>query len=168
MAKNGLVFITKSTFTTAASVSIDSCFSATYTHYVIKRNLLGSGAGNAIHARLRVGGVDASAANYRRQLLYGDSTTVAGVRSTGDVYLTDALGYTEATSFGYSELWISNPFETVRTTAWVDLAHTQTGNMPLVTEVYAHDLATSYDGITFFPGAGTITGSISIFGLVKS
>lgn len=168
MAKNGLVLITKTSFTAQASVSIDNCFSAAYTHYIVKRNLLGSGAGNAINLRLRVGGADASGANYRRQYLSVDSTTAAGGRITGETSFANALGYTEATTFGYSETWISNPFEAVVTTLWIDAGNSPTGNINQLVQVMAHDLTTSYTGFTAYPAAGTITGSIAVYGLVKS
>ena len=165
---NGLVFITSTSFTTQASVSIDNCFSATYTHYIVKRNLLGSAADINIDVRLRVGGVDASAANYRRQLIVVNSTTINAGRATTETNMLRALGYTEATSFGYSELWISNPFETVRTTAWADYANDQDGSIILESGVYEYDPTTSYDGFSAIPASGTITGSISLWGLVKA
>lgn len=167
MPKNGLVHITTATFTTQASVSIDNCFSATYTHYLVKRNLLGSGAGNRIDMRLRVSGSDASGANYRYQTLEGDAGSTPAARYTG-LTAIPLLGFTEATSFGYSESWISNPFEAVRTTVWCDFPNAQTGNIYFVSMVGAHDLTTSYTGMTVFPVAGTITGSVSVWGLVKS
>lgn len=167
MANNGLVFITKSTFSAQSSVSIDNCFSATYTHYLVKRNLSGSDPDFNIGLRLRVSGVDASGTDYRRQTLNASSTTVQGARLTGQ-NRWGAIGPLEATSFGYQETWISNPFETVRTTAWTDASYDTDGNIELQTIVYAHDLTTSYSGFTVLPGAGTITGSVSVWGLVKS
>lgn len=166
---NGLVFITSTgSFTTQSSVSIDGCFSAIYTHYIIKRNLLGSVATAGLNARLRVSSTDDSGANYRDQYLLAGSTSVTGARATGLTSWVDALGYAEATSFGYSETWISNPFDTVRTTAWSDQGYAQTGSLFAESKVYAHDLTTSYDGFTVIPTAGTITGSISVYGLVKA
>ena len=165
---NGLVFITSTSFTTQASVSIDNCFSATYTHYIVKRNLLGSVADQDLAVRLRVSSTDASGADYRYQRLYADSTTVGGSRATAQTSVSLALGYSEATTFGYAELWISNPFETVRTTMWSDHSYDQDNSNTLYSRVAAHDLTTSYTGFTVIPSSGTITGSISVWGLVKA
>lgn len=168
MAKNGLKFITKATFTAASSVSIDGCFSATYTHYVIKRNLLGSAGGLALNVRLRVSATDASGADYRYQFLRANSTAVDGARTTGGTSWLEAMGRTQTTSFGFAELWVCNPFDTVRTTAWTDASGAADGSVLSLSYVYAHDLTTSYDGFSVIPNSGTITGSISVFGLVKS
>lgn len=168
MAKNGLKFITEASFSAVSSVSIDNCFSATYTHYLVVRNFLGTSVNNEVDVRLRVGGVDASAANYRRQIINVSSTTVSAGRATTETYMLRALGYVEATSIGFGELWISNPFEAVRTTAWSDYSYDVDGSIVLEAGVYEYDATTSYDGFTVIPGAGTITGTISVFGLVKS
>jgi len=168
MAKNGLVLITKATFSGQSSVSIENCFSATYTHYIVKRNFSASAADLNVNVRLRVGGSDASGANYRYQVLEATSTTVSGARATGQSTFTAALGATELTAIGWAELWISNPFEAVPTTMWRDAGYTMTGNLGITPIVQAHDLSTSYTGITVYPSSGTITGSISVWGLVKS
>lgn len=167
MPKNGLVKISKTTFSAVASVSIDNCFSTTYTHYLVKRDISGT-AGQSVLVRLRVGGADASGADYRYQYIDAASTTVAGARGTGQTSFGWGLGIIEGTAIGYTETWISNPFETVRTTAWCDTSSTVTGNIVLDSFVFEHDLATSYTGFTASVGSGTLTGSITVFGLVKS
>lgn len=154
-------------FTTQSSVSIDNCFSATYTHYLVVRNLLGSSGDVALGVRLRVSATDASGADYRDQYVNASSTTIAGARATGATSWTAALGYTEATAFGFEQLRVSNPFETVRTTAWCDRSSDADGSIVLDRRVYAHDLTTSYDGITVIPASGTITGSIKVYGLTS-
>jgi hypothetical protein len=168
MPSNGLVFITKSTFSAQSSVSIDNCFSATYIHYLITSDLLGSAADNGISARLRASGSDNSSSQYRRQLIYASSTTISGVRATGATFWDSAFGYTETAAFGFRILWLSNPFDAVRTTAWNDSSYDADGNINVESRVLSNDATTSYDGITFFPNSGTMTGNISVFGLVKS
>lgn len=168
MAKKGLVFISNTSFTTASSVNVDNCFSATYTHYLIKRNLLGSSAGTYVAMRLRVSGSDASGTNYRRQYISPDSTTINANRSTGDTLWFQGAGYVESTTMGFSETWVCNPFEAVCSTAWSDVSLSATSTITAVTNVMAHDLTTSYTGFTLVTGAGTITGSVSVFGLVTA
>lgn len=173
MAKKGLVFITKSTFSAASTVSVDNCFSATYTHYLIRRNLSGTVAGNRLDIRMRVSGADDTGANYRYQTLEGNGTTVSGARFTAQT-ATPALGFTETTSMGFQEAYVSNPFDAARTTVWLDDPNTQTGSLNCVSIVGEHDLATSYTGFTVViaqslgASIGTITGSISVFGLVTA
>jgi hypothetical protein len=169
MAKNGLVLITKTSFSGVSSVSLDNVFSATYSMYIIRRELSGVAAGSEIEMRLRASGSDATGANYRRQRLAADSTSVTGTRNTGVTYWPTTLGHTEATAIGFSETWISNPYEAVRTTAWTDSGYDATANITLRVECQAHDLASSYDGFTFYSDATTnMTGWIAVYGLVKS
>lgn len=169
MAKKGLVFITKSTFSGVTAVNVSGCFSATYTHYLIKRNLSGTTGVVSVAMRMRSGSTDDTGTNYRYQYYSASSTSVTGARVTGATLWADAYGYTETTTFGYSETWVSNPFDAARTTAWADSGATQTGNIGLQSYAFAHDLTTSYDGFTVaLNGAGTMTGSISVFGLVTA
>lgn len=162
------VKIATTSFSGASSVNVDNVFSATYTHYLVVRNLLGSTADNRISVRLRVGGADASGTNYRKQIAYADATTIVGARSTGETSFTDLLGSTEVTAFGYSAVRISNPFEAVRTTAWSDYGYDNDGGIYLFRSVFAHDLTTSYTGFTAIPNSGTITGSLTVYGLKAS
>lgn len=164
---NGLVFIASTSFTTQSSVSIDNCFSAAYTHYIVKSNLLASIAETDMTVRLRVASTDASGADYRYQYVHAASTSIAGARGTGQTSML-RFGSAEATAAGYREMWISNPFEAVRTTAWMDYSNSITGGIYMWSFVNEHDLTTSYDGFTVTAGAGTITGSISVWGLVKA
>lgn len=167
MATNGLVHITTATFTTQASVSIDNCFSASYTHYLVKRNVSGTADAN-VALRLRVSATDDSGTNYRYQRIDGSGVTVSGARGTGQTSWAWGLGTINATETGYSETWISNPFEAVRTTVWVDTSQTIAGNIVALSLVFAHDLTTSYDSMTIFPSSGTISGDVEIWGLVKA
>lgn len=164
-AGGDLQFITSVTGSAASAINIDNCFSASYDHYLILRNLLGSAAGNNIDIRLRSASTDASGANYRWQNVYASSTTVAGSRSTGVTAFGYGFGYTEATSIGTCQTWISNPFAAVRTTLWTNHSSTVTGNIFCQSIVGEHDLTTSYDGLSVIPGSGTITGTIYVYGL---
>lgn len=155
-------------FTTQSSVSIDNCFSAAYTHYLVVRNLLHSAGDVALNVRLRVASTDASGADYRRQYVEASSTSVTGGRATAQTSWPNGFGYGEATAIGFGILRISNPFDTVRTTAWSDSGNGQSGSIELRRNVYAHDPTTSYDGITVYPTSGTITGSIKVYGLKAS
>lgn len=165
LASGDLQFITSASGTTAASISIDGCFSAAYDHYLVMRNVLGSVDTANLNVRLRVASADDSGANYRNQYVFSSSTSVSGARATGGTFFDRLLGYTEVTSFGFSRTWISNPFGAVRTTAWTDEGYDHDGSIAMLSVVQEHDLTTSYDGFTVIPGSGTITGSVYVYGL---
>lgn len=165
LASGDFDFITSASGTTVSSLSIDGCFSAGYDHYLVMRNFLGSVAGTNVDVRLRVGGVDASGADYRYQYLFPSGAGVSGARATGQTLFTSALGYAEAASNGFAALYLSNPFQAVRTTGWTNCSYNMTGNIDMFSFVREHDATTSYDGFTVIPASGTITGSIYVYGL---
>lgn len=167
MAKNGLVHITTTSFSGQSSISIDNCFSSSYTHYLIKRNLLGSTQTSRIDMRLRASSSD-STTNYAYQNLDVSSTSATGSRATSQNAFLGALGNNEVSEFGFAECWISNPFESIRTTVWTDQGYSQTGNISMSIWLQSHATNSSYTGVTIFPNTGTFSGSISVWGLVKS
>jgi hypothetical protein len=167
LAAGNFDFITSASGTAVSSLSVENCFSADYSTYLVMRNLLGSGAGVGLHIRLRASGTDASGTDYRYQYINASSTTVSGARATGGTYFQSPLGYTETTACGFGAAWISNPFEAVQTTCFDVTSVDATANIQLETAVQSHDLTTSYTGLTVLVNTGTFTGSIFVWG-VKS
>lgn len=159
--------IATTSFSAASTVNVDNVFSSAYTHYLVVRNFSGTLANNDINVRLRVSGADDTGANYRYQYVYASSTAITAFRGTAQTsFLT--VGYTEATAFGFALLRISNPFDTARTTAWSDYGFDETANIRIHRNVFAHDLATSYTGYSVICTSGTITGSVTTYGLKES
>jgi len=156
------------TFSGSSAVNIDGCFSSAFSHYVVTRNLLGSVNNENLNVRLRVSSTDDSGANYRRQEIDAASTTIAGVRATGESSWRCGLGRCLTSQLGYSQTRISNPFEAVRTTAWTDWSYNADSTIGLNRIVMAHDLTTSYTGFSAIPASGTITGTITVYGLKES
>lgn len=159
--------ITVVAFTGAASINIDNCFTSSFTHYLVTRDLSCGTANATLDVQLRAGGVTAAGSAYRRQTISGVGATVAGARSTAVTAWTAALGNTETTAHGFGQMRVSYPYDAVRTTAWSDHAKAHTGNVELYRMVYAHDTAQTYDGIAV-TCAGTCTGTITIYGLKES
>ena len=160
---SGLSLITTQGFSASASLSINNCFSATYTNYRIIFYLTDASTQTNINARLRVGGTDATAANYNKTGTLTYSTTLTYDNSAGDTSWafsamnTDASGLcTEGVSCD-----IYRPFLANRTAATLQaVQNVDTGR----TRNLVHTLKTSYDGITFTPISGNMTGSVSIYG----
>lgn len=162
----GIDFITAAVVSGSGTVSINNCFSATYKHYVIMRNVSASSAGLGIRGRLRVAGADDTGVNYREQTLNASSTTVSSGLTTGADFWGSFLGQTQAISAGVGMVKISNPFDAVPTTAFNYQSIDVGGTIQLNTRVYTHDLATSYTGITLYLASGTMTGTFYVYGLV--
>jgi hypothetical protein len=161
-ASSGLVRLSTITFSGSSSESVNNVFSSTYSHYMI----VGSGTNTAndyINVRMRVGGVDNSTANsYITQLdeVYNTSQDITRVTQTSGRIARWQTGRGGFTAYVY------DPFEAVTTSLRSSEKRgpdPQTGDFSI-----HHTQAVSYDGITFFPGSGTMTGSISIYGLAKA
>jgi hypothetical protein len=159
----GLVLVTTQSFTASSAVSVNNCFSSNYTNYrVILRCTSAAGDPN-LSARLRVGGVDNStASSYLRQLLQGSSTTASAARDAQNVLALGALSTAVGNVF---ILDIVSPFAATRTSFLSNNLYVSSTDNAFVVFINAvHNQSISYDGITFFPGSSTITGSFSVYG----
>lgn len=170
MASSGLVFITNQSFSGVSSVSIDNCFSATYYNYLIKGTVSSDVAGESttsLAGRWRAGGSDASGTDYYRAQVYADLTTpscdFANTTSIGNI-----IGDNRTGLWGYFNVWVHNPYRTVWTTYSQDYNSYTTSTLSLRFTSGVHRQAVAYDGFTVFPGSGTITGNLGVWGLVKA
>lgn len=76
----GLSFITSASFSSATSVSINSCFTSTYDNYIVAITE-SSGTGGYYTVKLRVGGVDSSA-SYTYNTIQSNGGTVSSSTSS--------------------------------------------------------------------------------------
>ena len=145
----------------ATTASINGCFTATYDNYVIFLSATLS-AEAAFNFRLRVAGVDSSAAIYSRNYFLA-RTVVTGGATANATSQTINLG--ESTALQVSKLEVFGP-------AIAAYTHTFTQNKNSYTELgiqgMSHAAATAYDGFTLFPASGTFTGTLRVYGLKNS
>jgi len=154
----GLVQVATATASADSSVSINGCFTSTYTNYRIVTKLTTSG--NAyINYRLRASGSDASGSNYNRQSLQGLSSTASAFASA-----SNTLGYlniNQHTGLIQTSVDIFGP-QVAAATGFSIVTYSAKPAVEVTgTE---HTLSTAYDGITIFASTGTITGSIFVYG----
>ena len=165
---SGLTLINTTTCTAVASVSIDSVFSATYANYIIETRFTQNTTTGSHTMKLRVGGVDA-AGNWRGggTFNYATSNTLTSYRSNGGADF--AMGGGLATdTFPAASFTLFNPFVASTTSVLATgLGSDATASFSWNLNAY-HDTATAYDGIKFTSSAGTITGTIRIYGLRNS
>ena len=162
---SGLVHLNTYDFSAASSFSISNVFSATYTHYRVMLNAVAS-ADVQIRFRLRVGGVDSTAASSDFQLTTGASGTVGTVRSTGQTYNYLVRVPATGSNYAFAQMDISQPFVAVPTLYNNNSMYWTGINQLAVAGI--HNVSTSYDSITFLTDTGNITGSVSIFGYARS
>ena len=160
---SGLNHINTTTFTTQSSVSIDNVFTSTYANYLI--SIVGSSTNDiTVNARLRVGGVDASGSNYDTQRLQVQSSSVfAGASNSTLFNLMGAQG----TDGIAGTINVYSPQLATPTRCINDGMDSR--STPRI-DIYAgrHTLGTAYDGMTFLTSAGTMTGTIRIYGYENS
>jgi hypothetical protein len=145
------------TFSAASSVSVNNVFSSTYQNYLVQFKG-GASADTTLRMNLRVGGVDnTTASSYGLQRVNADSTTLAAARSTTTYWDSMNVYSTQDNIFN---LTISNPFATEFTL--INASNTKYN----VYQAFGgfHNQNTSYDGFTFTPASGTITGTVRVYG----
>jgi hypothetical protein len=148
------------TFSGVSSISLNGVFNSTYDNYRINMDISGSTT-IGMDFRLRASGTDSSA-NYSRQYIYGDGASL----SSGRVTSVSAWGAIDVTSStrGAVSYDIFNPFLAKQTLMFGVNASRYPSSTYLAINGYGHDTTNSYDGISFIPSTGTISGNISIYG----
>lgn len=157
----GLVCVASTSFSAAASVSVDNCFTSAYENYRVMLYIVGS-TSLSLGIRMRASAVDNSAASYA----WGNSAT----RNTGAAV---ASGNSAQTS------WIGMAMNTTISFAAMDFLQPQlvantglaaTGYFVDPTSAYQlqmsglHSVSTAYDGFSLIPSVGTITGTLRVYG----
>lgn len=163
----GLVKINTTTFSAVSSQSINDVFSANYDSYRVVTNLIGSTTAVGVDFRLRVGGADNSATNYRRQRLNASSTTISGSRLTAQTSWLNGGGIVSNASHTLNILELVNPFNSLNPSGFVMTNMDITGNIEHDFNSFGLDVTTSYTGFTIIPTSGTITGTVSVYGYNK-
>lgn len=151
------------TFTTVSSISLNGCFSSSYDNYKI---VLYATTSSSQYAQLRVraSGTDLSTSTYRYSVNYGNSANGSWtylINSSSDSKIV--LGYTGVNGF-FISTDISQPF----TANYTHLASTHSWadgtNLFNLLGAGMVNNTTSYDGFTLYPGSGTFTGTIRVYG----
>jgi hypothetical protein len=157
---NGMI-----TFTTVGTnLSIDGCFTSTYTNYLVLIDFTTTG-GDYSDLRMRVGGSDnTSASSYKWIRLEGFGSSATSARTNANRW-QDCLGMGSAATNGLTFTFYK-PFEATTTALSVS------DNAANSTDVFFwrgngyHNQNTSYDGFSWVnPNAGqTVTGKMRIYG----
>ena len=155
--------IATTTFSASSAVNVNDVFSATYSYYVIKLDLVGS-ANTGLSLRYRVSGSDDTTANYNAQRITAYGGTVDGSRATNAT--SHGLDYV-TTNGDYYSMEVFNPFETVKT-GLLSKGVNDTATCEFRTNGYAFNATTSFTGFSIFPATGNITGTLRVYGLANS
>lgn len=159
----GLVYITSSAFSAAATASVNNCFSSTYDNYRIVLYVTGT-SGNNLSFRYRASSTDNSAASYAWQV-----ANIAGAGLNGSVT-------TGATSHRVCYLgtnYSAITFDVFRpglaaNTLHMSQGYADNGGASQYLVAGVHNVASAFDGFTLIPDASTITGTVRVYGYINS
>ena len=162
----GLTFITSAALS-GSSVSVNSCFSATYNIYrlVIERAYVGTGTVNC-QIRLRTGSTDAATSYYYRSALF--TTTTAYTTGTNTTFFpSGSLNTNEISTPMIIDVF--NPFIAIGTT-FQGMATYESATAPGIHLHHgSHTTATSYESFTIFPASSTFSGgTVRVYGYRNS
>lgn len=160
----GLQYITGQSFTAVSAVNINNCFTSTYDNYRLIIDASNISGTSTVYFRLRLSGTDATT-NYAYQYLYANGTSVTALRASSQTEAWFFSSINSARSFGSYDF--AAP-ALARATQVVGNSFYNNSNAELVVWAVTHTTATAYDGITIFPGSGTMTGTIRIYGYRNS
>jgi len=162
---SGLVRFAGADFSAAASLTVDNCFTSSYTNYRLMFNFTGAATASPV-IQLRVGGVTA-ATNYQRQRLDATGTQMSPARTTAQPSLE--FGVIETDFRNSAILEILQPAQAQFTNFYMSSLYTSGASTTDVVwlDTYGlHSAATAYDG--FIVSFGTnATGTYTLYGYGK-
>ena len=166
-ASSGLTLTGSADPSAVASISINNCFSATYTNYLIQINLVSSAAGTFL-MRMRVGGTDNTTSDNNTSYRYSELTSVNVLDNNTNASSSISLNASTGNRSFFGQINIQRPFEAQPTTGqFTSVGEASTPNY-YFNGAFCKTASTSFDGFTITPGAGTITGKIRVYGLALS
>ena len=164
----GLTLINTTSFSGVSSVSLaNNSFTSTYTNYKLLINIstYTNATNNYLAARLRASGTDNSTSNYTSGFFVIPQTSSA----TNDV---GAFNENTFNRFGYLYTSQAHSMNVDFYNPQASLKTSYTGTVSgMAQEQWLNsgyfNATTSFDSFTFYPAAGTITGSYSLYGYNK-
>jgi hypothetical protein len=155
----------KINFTAVSSLNLNNIFTNTYDNYRVMINFSSFTANHDMFLRLRSSGADASGTNYfyAGNAMNTASTNGSWVANSATAFHlgTNASIYANR-SRNFIEFW--DPAIATNTKAFWNSFHDNGSTWNHTAVSGAHLLTNIYDGLTLFPSAGTMTGSINIYG----
>jgi hypothetical protein len=150
-------------FTSASAISLNGCFSSTYDNYRINFQTTTISTGSDVDLLLygRSNGVNTTTSTVSERIVQW-STTITGGETTNGRFGASSNTYS---NFSQYSIEIKAPFLSQRTIWNSSGSYVSNGGVPYQVLIMGYvDLSTSFDGITFYPSSGTITGTVRIYG----
>jgi hypothetical protein len=156
----GLTLVTAQSFTTSAAVNVNNCFTSTYQNYKVL--IYADFSANAFcDFRFRTSGADNTASNYRHFLPNNayDASGVSGF-SGQDVNFIRIMGSSTGTKPSVFSMDVFSPQVVANTNA----LYITSGEARAGAGGGIFNDTTQFDGFSFFPTSGTLTGTLKVYG----
>ena len=150
------------TFSAAATVSLNGCFTSAYANYRIALDCNTPSSSSIVSMRLRAAGTDTST-NYVGSFVRFDASTSAIAYETA---VTDRLkiGVARVTVRSVLDALIVAP----QLSTYTGISASANDENQAAIVGGQHKAATSFDGFTLLPASGTLTGTVRVYGLRNS
>jgi hypothetical protein len=164
-----LILTGSADFTTSSAVNINNCFSATYLNYLVLINLTAVSATDAdLSVRLRASGTDNTTSNYFDNTYQNNGSSAGGNRvNSATSWSFGNMASSKATQLA-TQATFYDPFSSITTKV---LSHSNRWNSSDNNQFIManeHRVSSSFDGVSFIPSSGTISGKIRIYGYTLS
>ena len=157
---SGLTLVNTYTLSAAASQTMDNVFTSTYDNYYMLINV-NTTTTDLITLRWRASGADTTT-GYQTQELGAANTTLFGQRLT-----TGQIGAGGASERMTITLTITAPNLVQETQALSTCLQNVSGDTSILNYAVNQSATTQFDGIKILTAAGTMTGTISVYGYAK-
>jgi len=167
-AASGLTLVGSNDFTTSSSVVVTSCFSATYSYYLIYFNLSASTDNAALNMRLRVSGTS-SATGYDRNRIFWSGASITASQTLNATSMEVGEFSTSYPTYMSAVIELLNPEAATITDIFSKARFLNVNADRFAQEIFGnHTAATAYDSVEFIPSAGNMSGTVRIYGYAKS
>jgi hypothetical protein len=169
-SSGALTLVSTTTFSAVSSQSFNNVFSSTYTNYKVMMNFHTS-AGGTTSFRFRAAGSDLVAANYSGlQYVF----TASGAGSAGFASSQDSVANLLLNSYNNSsgvptgiDMTVYDPMSTSARKNYSANVATSNIYYGLSYGMYYGSTGTAFDGFSLVMNSGTMTGSVSVYGMSK-
>lgn len=158
-------------FSAAASVSVNGAFSSTFDCYKIVGIFVVSGTNQMMNMRWRSGGSDNSAAAYDCATYRYSASNAAAAEAAGSAETSQRLFTADSGSYSALDMTVYWPASASMYTKDTFLAKTRLSGLSNTVSMWGsgeHTVNSSFDGCTIYPGSGTMTGNLRIYGYRNS
>lgn len=165
-ASGAMTFITRSTFSAVATVTIDSIFTSTYdTYCIVFERILQSSSAN-MRAQFRYGSTTQATSYYSNVVCFAASQTQQNDSNTAYATLMHNMSASQESA---ALMWVNGVGQTSERGVYhgTGIAGGLGPGCPYIFAAW-QNTAQTYTGMIFSSSAGNLTGEISVYGLVKA